>query len=86
MYQSTNNVSIIFIPMQLRSENIKHFHYQVSILITVPYIPNINVGCNLIIKGGGGNLNKKSVSRHGLPLPTYSLIKKSASIYLKNQN
>ena len=54
MYQSTNNVSIICIPMQLRSENIKHFHYQVSILMTVSCIPNINVGCKLIKEGGGG--------------------------------
>ena len=54
MYQSTNNVSIIFIPMQLPSENIKHFHYQMSILITILYIPNNNVGCKLIQEGGGG--------------------------------
>ena len=68
MFQSTNNVSIIFIPMQLRSENIKHVHYQVSILITVSDKPHINVGCNLI-EGGGVNINKNSfLSRHGLPL------------------
>ena len=52
MYQSTNNVLIIFIPMQLQSENIKHFHYQVNILITVLYIPNINARCKLIKEGG----------------------------------
>ena len=88
MYQSTNDLSIILILMQLPSGDIKHVHYQVSILINFSYIPNINVGSKLIKRGV--NLIKKSFSRHGLPLPILSLIyinlpKNSTLIYLNNQ-
>ena len=49
------------------SQCLKHFHYQLSVLITVSYIPYINVGYKLIKEGD--NLKKKGLFRHGLPLP-----------------
>ena len=80
MYQLTNNVSISFIPMHLSSENIKHFYYQESILISVSYLPYI---CLMQInKRWGGDPNKTNLAMDYLGLFFFlSLHKKSTLIH-----